>query len=153
MNLVISDPIISESYAWKQRFICHLFLLIITYYPTIKVSLMGPSWGYVVRVRKVELYNEDKLAKRKIKNRTLWKAFHTFTEWLTELRGTRLKTCWRNKAGYTATEVVCGWAGAVMKKVNPSIWAGAVTQKPPVTPKKLTKAKCDLSVTDGRTDR
>ena len=52
-----------------------------------------------------------------------------------------------------ATEVVCGWAGAVMRKAYSSIWAGAVTQKPPVTPKKLTKAKCDLSVTDGRTDR
>ena len=40
------------------------------------------------------------------------------------------------KAGYTATKVACGWARAVMKKVYPSIWAGAVTQKPPVTPKK-----------------
>ena len=50
-----------------------------------------------------------------------------------------------NKAGYTATEVACGWAGAVMKKAYPSIWAGAVTQKPPVTPKKANA--------DGQTDR
>ena len=48
---------------------------------------------------------------------------------------TRLK---KNKAGYTATEVACGLAGAVMRKAYPSIWAGAVTQKPPVMPKKLT---------------
>ena len=32
-----------------------------------------------------------------------------------------------NKAGYTATEVVCGWAGA-----DPNIWAGAVIKKTPV---------------------
>ena len=30
------------------------------------------------------------------------------------------------KAGYKATEVACGWAGAVMKPANSSIWAGAV---------------------------
>ena len=36
-----------------------------------------------------------------------------------------------------ATEVACGWAGAVTKKANPSIWAYTVTQKPPETPKKL----------------
>jgi len=36
-----------------------------------------------------------------------------------------------NKAGYTATEVACGWAGAVMKKANSSMWAGAVMQKTP----------------------
>ena len=47
---------------------------------------------------------------------------------------------------YTLAEVACEWAGAVMIKAYPSIWAGAVTQKPPVTPKKLTR-------TDGRTDR
>ena len=34
-----------------------------------------------------------------------------------------------NKAGYTATEVACGWAGAVKKKANSSIWAGAVMLK------------------------
>ena len=34
-----------------------------------------------------------------------------------------------------ATEVACGWAGAVIKKANVSIWVGAVMQK---TPKKLT---------------
>ena len=44
-----------------------------------------------------------------------------------------------------ATEVACAWAGAVMKKAYPSIWAGAVTQKPPITPKKLTR------MTDGPT--
>ena len=38
---------------------------------------------------------------------------------------------------YTATNVTCGWAGTVIRKANPRIWAGAVTQKPPVTPKKL----------------
>ena len=27
----------------------------------------------------------------------------------------------KNKAGYTASEVACGWAGAVMKKAYPSI--------------------------------
>ena len=43
---------------------------------------------------------------------------------------------------YTRAEVACGWAGAVMKKTYPSIWAGAVTQK-------LTKKQ---SVTGGRTD-
>ena len=52
----------------------------------------------------------------------------------------------KNKAVYTANEVACGWAGAVMKKAYPSIWVGAVTQKPPITPKKLTR-------TDQLTDR
>ena len=41
------------------------------------------------------------------------------------------------KVGYTATDVACGWAGAVMKKDNPSIWVRAVMQKPPITPKKI----------------
>ena len=41
----------------------------------------------------------------------------------------------KNKAVYTATKVACGWAGVVMKKAYPSILAGAVTQKPPITPK------------------
>ena len=34
----------------------------------------------------------------------------------------------KNKVGYTAAEVVCGWAGAVIKMANSSIWAGAVMQ-------------------------
>ena len=50
-----------------------------------------------------------------------------------------------NKAGYTATLVACRWAGAVIKKTNPIIRAEAVTQKPPVTRKKLTR-------TDGLTE-
>ena len=44
-----------------------------------------------------------------------------------------------NMAGYAATEVACGWAEAVIKKTYTNIWAGAVTQKPPITPKKLTR--------------
>ena len=32
----------------------------------------------------------------------------------------------KNRARYTTTEVVCGWAGAVIKNADPSIWAGAV---------------------------
>ena len=40
---------------------------------------------------------------------------------------------------YTATNVTCGWAGTVIRKANPRIWAGAVTQIPPKTPKKLTR--------------
>ena len=28
-----------------------------------------------------------------------------------------------------ATKVVCGWAGAVIKKANSSVWAGAVIQR------------------------
>ena len=47
---------------------------------------------------------------------------------------------------YTRAEVACGWAGAVVIKSYPSIWAGAVMQKRPVTPKKQ-------SVTDRPTDR
>ena len=50
----------------------------------------------------------------------------------------------KHKVVYTATNVTCEWAGAVIK-ANPSIWAGAVTQKPPITPKKLTR------MTDGPT--
>ena len=34
-----------------------------------------------------------------------------------------------NKAVYTATDVACEWAEAVMKKAYPSIWVGAVTQE------------------------
>ena len=30
----------------------------------------------------------------------------------------------KNKAGYTATKVACGWARAVMKKSNSNIWPG-----------------------------
>ena len=52
----------------------------------------------------------------------------------------------KNKVRYTATEAACGWAGAVMKKAYPSIWAGAVTKVSPVTPKKLTQ-------TDRQTNR
>ena len=35
----------------------------------------------------------------------------------------------KHKVVYTATNVTCGWAGAVIRKANPSIWAGAVTQQ------------------------
>ena len=49
----------------------------------------------------------------------------------------------KNKAGYTAIKVVCGWAAAVMKHANLNIWAGTVT------PKTLKK----LMVTDYLTDR
>ena len=31
----------------------------------------------------------------------------------------------KHKVVYTATNVTCGWAGAVIRKANPSIWAGA----------------------------
>ena len=43
-----------------------------------------------------------------------------------------------------ATEVACVWAGAVIRKANLSIWAGAVKSK---TPKNAKKANGD-SVTD-----
>ena len=53
----------------------------------------------------------------------------------------------KHKVVYTATNVTCGWAGTVIRKANPRIWAGAVTQKPPKTPKKLTRTyrRTDLS--------
>ena len=51
---------------------------------------------------------------------------------------------------YTRAEVACGWAGAVMIKSYPSVWAGAVMEKPPVTPKKLTRTDRH---TDQQTDR
>ena len=38
----------------------------------------------------------------------------------------------KHPTGHMATEVACGWAGAVIKKANPTIWARAVKQKPPV---------------------
>ena len=41
------------------------------------------------------------------------------------------------------TEVVCGWAGAVMKHANSSIWAGAVMQKTPKNAKNVKKANSD----------
>ena len=42
-----------------------------------------------------------------------------------------------NKARYTATQVACGWAGAVMKRLTPpSYWAGAVLQRPLVNAEK-----------------
>ena len=55
-----------------------------------------------------------------------------------------------NKVGYTATEVACGWAGALIKMTNPSIWAGAAMQKPPVTPKKLTRTDRPTDIADYR---
>ena len=45
-------------------------------------------------------------------------------------------------------EVACGWAGAVIKKANLSIWAGAVMQK---MPENAEKAYGDRS-TDGPTN-
>ena len=39
------------------------------------------------------------------------------------------------KAGYTAIEVACGWAEAVMKHAYSSIWAGAVMQNTPINAK------------------
>ena len=41
--------------------------------------------------------------------------------------------------------VACGWEGAVIKKVNPGIWAGAVMEKTLENAEKLT-------MTDGQTD-
>ena len=54
---------------------------------------------------------------------------------------------YENKAGYTATEVAWRWAGAVVKKANACIWAGAVIPK---TQKKTTKK---LTVTYPQTDQ
>ena len=54
-----------------------------------------------------------------------------------------------NKAGYTATEVACGWAWAVMKKAYPNIWAGAVMRKPPVNAENAKR----YHPTDRPTDR
>ena len=34
-----------------------------------------------------------------------------------------------NKAGYMTTQVVCGWAWAVIKSDNLSNWSGAIVQK------------------------
>ena len=48
-----------------------------------------------------------------------------------------------NKAGYTATEVACGWAGAVMNHADSSIWAGAVMQKTPENAENVKKANSD----------
>ena len=42
-----------------------------------------------------------------------------------------------------ATLVACGWAGAVMKHANSSIWAGAVMQKLPENAEKAKKAYSD----------
>ena len=42
----------------------------------------------------------------------------------------------QNKPRYTATEVACGWADAVIKMANTSIWAGVVMQKPHVNAEK-----------------
>ena len=50
------------------------------------------------------------------------------------------------------TEVVCGWAGAVMKHANSSIWAGAVMKKTPQNAKHVKKANGD-HLTDLPTDR
>ena len=49
------------------------------------------------------------------------------------------------KAGFTATKVACGWAGAVMEHANSNIWAGAVMQK---TPKNAVNAEKGNGVTD-----
>ena len=43
---------------------------------------------------------------------------------------------WKNKAGYTATEVPCGWAGAVMKHANSSIWEREIMLRKPKNAKK-----------------
>ena len=51
----------------------------------------------------------------------------------------------QNKPGCTATVVACGWADAVIKMANPSIWAGVVMQKPHVNAEKANG--------DGPTDR
>ena len=53
------------------------------------------------------------------------------------------------KAGFTASKVACGWAGAVMEHVNSNIWAGAVMQK---TPKNAVNAEKGNRVTDYPTD-
>ena len=56
----------------------------------------------------------------------------------------------KHKVVYTATNVTCGWAGAVIRKANPSIWAGAITQNCPKC-KNAKKANTDLQ-TDGPID-
>ena len=45
----------------------------------------------------------------------------------------------QKKARYTVTEVANGWAGAVIKKANLSIWAGAVMHKSPKNAKKANR--------------
>ena len=38
---------------------------------------------------------------------------------ITENNETQTLILWRNKAGYTATEVACGWAGAIFEVTRP----------------------------------
>jgi len=60
-----------------------------------------------------------------------------------------LFSCCVHKVRYTATNVACGWAGAVMKKANSSILAGAVMQKTPRNAENTIKQ----TATDGPSDR
>ena len=49
-----------------------------------------------------------------------------------QLRTGGLRQC-SNKAGYTATPVACGWAGAVKEKVTRAIWQEGLAQTRPDT--------------------
>ena len=52
--------------------------------------------------------------------------------------GGKIKESWkkRNKAGYTATLVACGWAGAVPEKVTRASGQELYAQKAKKTPEK-----------------
>ena len=52
-----------------------------------------------------------------------------------------------NKAGYMATEVACGWAGAVMTEANQL--AEAKMQKPPVNAEKANCYRLTIRLTEG----
>ena len=46
-----------------------------------------------------------------------------------------MDVCGKNKAGYTATLVACGWAGAIIE-VSGTFGLAAIKPKPPLMPKK-----------------
>ena len=58
--------------------------------------------------------------------------------------GLKLSDKMKNKAGYTATQVACGWAGAIFE-VSGEFGQERYSQKPHIRQKS--------SVTDGPTDR
>ena len=54
-----------------------------------------------------------------------------------------------NKAGYTATKVACGWAGAVTERANQVFGQVQLCKNRPKTPNKAKRERR----TDGPTDR
>ena len=69
------------------------------------------------------------------------------------MHATRQSSLNKNKVWYTASQVACGWAGAVMKKANQAFGQEQLRNNRPSTKKKQQKTRCYQASKERQTEK